>query len=257
MEDQNNGYLYFDIPKEERDFAISYLLDSIEKARTAIPDKQAARIFDQDIEIYLAHLLFAASMPDYQEAVRRYVSLNVRDVMDFIDRTDDQVIRYFIYKINADYLLVHLGIFEGAGEQVPFTSESRREYIRLARNYYEQAASYHKKIYNRPTAIGSVLDKLAGQFEGCVRVLHGMRRSFFDFSSRFQDKAFSDFFEQMNRYERETKLERLKDSFLDIYLEWAKTGSDMLKGKLENIGNEIKGIDPSFNFDVKKGRKAA
>lgn len=257
MDEQDKSFLYFDIPKEERDYAISYLLDSLEKSKASFKDKNTAKVFDRDVQIYLAHLLFAASMPDYQEAVQRYVSLNVQDIIDFVQRTDDQVIRYFIYKINADYLLIHLGIFGDLEDKTPLNSRTAKEYVKLAKSYYEQAAQYHKKIYKRPTAIGLVLDKLAGSFETCAGLLHAIRRDFFNFSNGFRDKEFSDFYEQMNRYEKQTKLDELMDSFLDLYLQWSGTGEDMLKHKLEQVGKEIKGINPEFRFDLNKGRKAA
>lgn len=257
MEDQDQNFLYFDMPKEERDFAISYLLDSLQKSKESVKDKNISKVLDQGVQVYLAHLLFAASMPDYQEAVQRYVSLNVRDVVDFVERTDDQVIRYFIYKINADYLLVHLGIFGDLDDGVPAAGKTGREFAKLAKSYYEQAALYHKKIYKRPTAIGAVLDKLASSFDVYAKVLHTVRRDFFYFANGFRDKAFSEFIAELNQYEKETKLDSLMDSFLDLYLDWIGTGSEMLKHKLEQVGSEIKSINPEFRFDLNNRRKAA
>ena len=67
------GYLYIDIPRQQRDSAIAYLLDVLLKSRaTCNMESNKDDLFDEDVNIYLAYLLFAASLPDYQEAVSAF-----------------------------------------------------------------------------------------------------------------------------------------------------------------------------------------
>ena len=79
MPDQEKQYHYFDIPKQERDSAIGFFLNSLLKSRSACRLTSNQIEFDEDVNIYLAHLLFAASLPDYQGAVERYLSTNVSE----------------------------------------------------------------------------------------------------------------------------------------------------------------------------------
>ncbi|OGW81111.1 MAG: hypothetical protein A3G33_10240 [Omnitrophica bacterium RIFCSPLOWO2_12_FULL_44_17] len=249
MENENKRYLYFDIPKKERESAISYLLTSILKSRELVgmPSNQVE--FDEDVNIYLAHLLFAASLPDYQEAVKRYVSLNISDVTDLVDRSDDRVIRYFIYKVNADHLLVHLGIFNDLEASANhFYCKSEHQYASMAQAYYEQAAQYHRRIYRRQTAIGSVLGKLAKSF-GCYKeILHNIRKDFFHFSNEFQDMAFTKFCDDLKRFENENQYMDMMDLFLDSYATWKKTKDPSEFVRLHKVVKCLKEINPQFTF---------
>ena len=135
MEHSGSNYFYFDIPKEERDAVVSFLLDALIRSRAICQLPSNEPEFDEDVNIYLAHLLFAASLPDYQEAVRRYVSIQVSDVADLIERAEDRVVRYFIYKVNADHLLVHLGIFNDLPVQQKMLGKTERQYTSMAQGY--------------------------------------------------------------------------------------------------------------------------
>ena len=248
MQEQAKSYFYFDIPKEERDAAISFLLESLIKSRQAsgLPSNQIE--FDEDVNIYLAHLLFAASLPDYQEAVKRYVNIKISGVMDLVERAEDRVVRYFIYKVNADNLLMHLGIFNDLGSVHNAFGKSERQYSSMAQNYYEQAADYNRKIYRKQTAIGSVLEKLAHSFEGYKVILQYLRRDFFHFSNQFVDHSFRKFCEDINRYEQELKINEARDRFLDAYAEWLGTKDINVRAKLEQFARELKALDPDFRF---------
>ena len=254
MHEQKNPYLYFDIPKQERESAIAFLLDAILKSRMAcrIPSNQ--RQFDEDVNIYLAHLLFVASLPDYQNAIQQYLSTNVSEMADLMEKTGDRIVRYFIYKVNADHLMVHLGIFRDLErERNPF-GKSERQFSSMAEDYYRQAASYNRQIYRRQTAVGSVLEKLADGFEGYQRILHFTRREFFHFSNRFREDSFQKFLDDMGRYEHKENLERAMNRFLDGYADWLQTRDPEALNKLRAYARELEALDPSFSFHLGLGR---
>src|SRR3989338_7626973 len=135
MENKEKQYFYFDIPKQERDSAIAYLLNALLKSRSAcaLPSNQGE--FDEDVNIYLAHLLFAASLPDYQGAVQRYLSTNVSEMANLMEKNDDRIVRYFIYKVNADHLMVHLGIFQDLEKSHHSFGKSEHQFSSMAQNY--------------------------------------------------------------------------------------------------------------------------
>ena len=252
MEHSGSNYFYFDIPKEERDAAVSFLLDALIRSRAICQLPSNEPEFDEDVNIYLAHLLFAASLPDYQEAVRRYVSIQVSDVADLIERAEDRVVRYFIYKVNADHLLVHLGIFNDLPVQQKMLGKTERQYTSMAQGYYEQAAGYNHRIYRRQTAVGSVLEKLAHSFHCYIKILRALRKDFFCFSNQFPDHSFGQFCEEINRYERDQKLNETRDLFLDTYLQWRKTKDIAIRTKLEALAGKLKELDLNFQFHLKE-----
>ena len=51
--------MYFDLKKQERDAAVGYLLGNILHARQACNIPSNEKKFDEDVNIYMAHLLFA------------------------------------------------------------------------------------------------------------------------------------------------------------------------------------------------------
>lgn len=254
------GYAYFDIPKQERDSAIGFLLNALLQARASCQRPSNQKIFDEDVNIYLAHLLFANSLPDYQEMTNRYLSLNSSDLMELVDHNPDKVVRYFIYKVNADYLLVHLGIFSDlcASVRRPF-KKSERQYAEMAQNYYDHALICNQQIYRKKTAIGDVLEKLSLNFSDYQVILHSVRKEFFqmmnwirsrEISPGSQDKQAAPFRPPQGW------IEEKQNEFLDLYGEWLKTKSEELVPQLIHLVEEIKLADPTFGFDIDSVRGA-
>jgi hypothetical protein len=249
MGEEEIRYLYFDIPKQERDSAIAFLLNTLLKSRTACQLPSNENSFDEDVNIYLAHLLFAASLPDYQEAVRRYLSTNVSEMTELVEKNDDRIVRYFIYKVNADHLMIHLGVFHDLEASRHLFAKSEKQYVSMARDYYSQAADYNRRIYRRQTAIGSVLEKLAYDFNRYQAVLHFARKEFFHFASRFRDESFQKFCDDVKQYEDQEKFNRAIDQFLDSYAEWIRTKNANARFKLIDCARKLQAIKPEFTFN--------
>lgn len=56
------------------------------------------------------------------------------------------------------------------------------------------------------------------------------------------------FFDQLNAYESELYLKQKQDEFLDLYHQWLSTQSDDLRQKVNEVAEELKKIDSSFQF---------
>ncbi len=245
---QEKESFYFDIPKQERDSSISFLLNVLLKSRTACKLASNEEHFDEDVNIYLAHLLFAASLPDYQSAIRRYLSKNVSELTDLVDRNEDRIVRYFIYKVNADHLMIHLGVFQNLENNRHLYGKTEQQFCSMAQNYYKQAANYNRKIYRRETAVGSVLEKLADGFNKYQTILRFARKEFFHFSNHFRDNQFQKFCSDIAHYEREVKIGDAIDQFLDSYEAWIKDRGMKAKLSLINHAKKLQAIDPNFVF---------
>ncbi|MBI1977150.1 MAG: hypothetical protein HYS55_00165 [Candidatus Omnitrophica bacterium] len=253
MEKKAERYFYFDIPKQERESAIGYLLNALLKSRSACHLSSNQEEFDEDVNIYLAHLLFAASLPDYQEAVQRYLSRSVSEMVGLIEKNDDRIAQYFIYKVNADHLMIHLGIFQDLEHEHHRFGKSDQQFSSMAQSYYNQAADYNKRIYHRDTAIGSVLHKLAQGFPKYKTILRCARKDFFHFANQFQDEAFQKFCEEINQYELEELKNESIDRFLDQYAEWLKTKDPLLEIRLKQEAKRLRELDPNFSFSFERG----
>jgi len=247
-----NPYLYFDIDRQERDSAVRYLLGVILRSRIDLGMDPQAEEFDEDVNIYLAHLLFAIALPEYHELAEPYLSSESSDVLRWVNATEDRTIRYFIFKVNADHLLVHLTLFDDLGAR-PWRGifrRSRRHFQEMGRLYYEQASSYHTRIYRKKTGVGEVLQKLARSFDVYSEVLRSVRRDYLHFVTRFRDQAFDRFLQELTHYEQESGKKQKVDFFLDLYSEWLRTKDSKLQSEVQRVLREIRKFDPEFGKGI-------
>lgn len=243
--------LYFDITKQERDSAIRYLLGAIIKCRREKDIPSNLYVFDEDVNIYLAHLLFAFSLPEYHEMAEPYLSLESSDILNWVRATEDRTIRYFIFKVNADHLLIHTAVFNDLPKhnRNKFFKKPEQHYWELARLYYDQAAAYNKRIYRKKTGVGDVLQKLSQYFDTYQRLLRLVRREYFSFVTSFRDQAFHYFMRKLEKYEVEFQKKNKMDHFLDLYGRWLETKDRRLESEIGRVVEELKSLDPNFRFD--------
>lgn len=251
-------YLYFGLSNEDRESAIYFLLESILKSKDQTHGIKRSFSFDEDVNIYLAHLLFAVSLPEYHDMADPFLSNNPQEVFEWVRETDDPMLRYFIFKVNADHLLIQSTIFNpDPAIANRFTvkkngREEKNEGHLAAILYYNQAARCHAGVYDKKTGVGEVLGKIAGQFDIYAHVLTGVKEDYFKFIDCFREQAFQHFLVKMNAYEKEHLHEMKMENFLEIYHEWLLNKDPGLKSKILLLTRELSQLDPQFNFDVKK-----
>ncbi len=251
---QHDPYLYFDVNKQERDNAIRYLLGAILRSRVESNFDHLIEEFDEDVNIYLAHLLFAIALPEYHELAEPYLSTESSDILRWVKATEDRTIRYFIFKVNADHLLLHLAIFDDLMGRPPegrkILQRSEKHFAELGKLYYDQASSYHLRIYRKKTGVGDVLHKLARHFDVYLGLLRLVRRDYLHFVTRFRDQAFDRFVQELSSYEEEsTKRERV-DHFLDLYSQWLKSKDPKMRITVRKALEEVQRIDPEFGKET-------
>lgn len=241
-------YLYFDIDKQERDSAIRFLLSAILRSREEVGTQRSVEEFDEDVNVYLAHLLFAIALPEYHELAEPYLSTESNDVLRWVKATEDRTIRYFIFKVNADHLLLHLSVFHDLAPKPwrGFFQRSEKHFLELGRLYYEQASNYHSRIYRKKTGVGDVLQKLSRYFHIYADLLRVVRRDYFHFVTRFRDQAFDRFIEELNRFEHESVKRAKVDHFLDLYSDWLKTRDPQVELRLREALQALRQFDPEF-----------
>lgn len=249
-----NDEYYYDLTDGEREKAVSFLLGSLLKSQCNIGEDPALTVQDEAVNIYLAHLLFAVTTSEYSQIAGRYLSPYVSDIEKMIEDTDDSHIKYFIYKVNADHLLIHLGIFRDLGDDAPRAhavfKPGEKQYCGRATTYYDRAAYFNHRIYRKQTAVGSVLCKLSERFDHYRDLLRATRKDFFHFANTAADEQFASFLTSVNHFELETLLRVKHDEFLDVYGAWLKTKSEEHRVKLTKLVEELKKLDPAFRFEL-------
>lgn len=249
----DNDNFYFEVPNPaQKENIINKLLADYAEARKKAGFKSNSKGFDEDVDLYIAHLLFAVSMPNYSGITEQYISLHNAEVNVLADMAEDNYLKYFIYKVNADNLLLHLGIYQDLSyrDYHKALHVETAEFFNDAQVFYGKAVQLNKKIYKRKTAIAEVLSKLAKNIDLYIKALTYMRKSFFQFMNRFEDDEFSSFLDNMKHYERKMEFTNKQNVFLDLYSRWLKHKSDDLRKEINQICEELHELDSSFDFTL-------
>jgi len=242
----------------EREGAINYLLSGILRSREAIELPSNEQCFDEDVNVYLAHLLYSVCLPSYSEWTNQYIAKHTIDVQELLDQCEDIFSKYLIYKLNADHLLLKMSVFKDnsiVSKNQQLFAQSDGYFMEKAKSYFEQAAIFNRRVYHKKTAVSDILQKIATHFEIYQHVLFEMRRDYFNFSTMFGDPSFMSFMAELKQYEHEMSREQKIDQFLDLFCRYKKYKDESTRIKLLVLGNEIKKIDNSFSFDLEEAAK--
>jgi len=161
---------YVDLKETDRNlqptyyFMINCLLYS--RMETGLVSNQD--FYDEDVNVYLAHLLHSFINPEYVEQSKRFLSKYDTDVFRRLSNSTDSRLKYLIYKTNADFLLISIGIFDNpmvpAGPRAK-VQPSEEAYIGRGKTYYHFAYSYAQQVHRKNQGVADVLEKLSVGFD--------------------------------------------------------------------------------------------
>ena len=242
---------YFNLKEEKKESALGFLVESLLRSRLKLGLEENSRHSDEDVNIYLAFLLLEATYPTYQERIRQFASPRNTDVFKLIQDSQDNYLKYLVYKTNADHLLLLLSIFqnvrrEGRRESA-FFDKSQSSYEGYARTYYQFASEYDRLLHRRVTALGIILHKLSESFQVYEQILMSARDAYLKFLQTHEE-TFSQFLKGLDAFKELLTLREIQDLFLDTYSGYLKTKEPSLKEQLLKIGQELKRLDPAFRM---------
>ena len=218
--------------------------------------------YDEDVNVYIAHLLNSFINPEYTRRASKYLSKYDTEVFGRLVDSKDARLKYTLYKTNADFLLVSLGIFDNPvalnSDQPPNLIASEKKilqpaeeaYVGRGKTYYRFAYTYSRQIHDPQAAITEVLEKLSTGFEKYIRILSHMRGEYFNLMDRLSRGEIYHLERKLSESEKTEDLKEKQDRFLDLYMEWKKSGKVELRAKIQQLVEEIKELDPSFTFKL-------
>lgn len=210
--------------------------------------------YDEDVNMYLANLLTSFMNPEYHRRTRKYLSRYDSDLFEKVKDSTDVRLKYTIYKTNADFLLISIGIFRNATasrpDSVPIFHNSEEAYMGRGKAYYQFAYTYSQSMFRKPTAVSDVLEKLSRGFEHYVEILSHMRGEYFNILDRLGDGEIYHLERSIDKFKSDQELKTLQDNFLDVYSAYMKSKDPKLKQELKNIVSSIQKIDQSFRFVI-------
>jgi len=248
---------YVDLKETSRElqptyyFMINCLLYS--RMETGLVSNQD--FYDEDVNVYLAHLLHSFINPEYVEQSKRFLSKYDTDVFRRLASSSDSRLKYLIYKTNADFLLVSIGIFDNpaaAGGGRSKLSPSEEAYIGRGKTYYHFAYSYSQQMHRKNQGVSEVLEKLSVGFDKYLRILSHMRGEYLDLMKRLSKGEVYHLERSVNEASTQELLRVKQDELLELYSAWKKEPNAEVEESLERVVGEIRQINPSFRFELPK-----
>jgi len=209
--------------------------------------------FDEDVNVYLVGLMGSFLSSAYHEAARRYLHPRDLDLNREVLRSDDNRHIYQLYKVNADHLLLAIGLFchvEGAAQSTnPAFHREPDEFIGRGSIYYQLASSRLHRLRREETGASAALRKLGEQFERYVYVMRAVRTTYFHLTARISEGVLFHL-TQAPTDVTPSELQSRYDAFLDAYSQWRKNGGDEQCEQLARAAQLVKDADPDFAFDL-------
>ena len=174
------------LPGLRQEGVFGVVLQMLLRARLDLRLDTDDHLYEEDVNAYLGGVLVSYIDPRYLQEIHEVLSKYDMELHQAIDRAmPDRTRMYRIYKVNADDLLVSLGIFHAMQEP--------RAGLDRIKEYYACASECQKRIYGKPTAVAEIQAKLSESAERYLAVLMQTRRQYLHFVSQASSEEWADF----------------------------------------------------------------
>src|SRR5690242_3171457 len=178
------------IPNPSRENVSYFFINNFLLSRIDSEMPSDLKEYDEDVNVYTASLLAGVVTGQHDLLTGDYVSTRDSDVFARVQETKDQRYRYRVYKANADFLYVSLGVFSEASAGVDPSRASENEANRLTgrgKSYYQFASAYAERLYGSHAGITEVMDKLSRNFEAYTKVMTWMSGEYLNLVRRLSE----------------------------------------------------------------------
>ncbi len=231
---------YYQIPGSQPEPAFGAIMQMLLKSRVRLKLEAHEKKYDEDVNTYLAGLLVSYIDPSYLKAISEVLSHYDIDVFQAVSRAEDRYQAYWIYKVNADDLLVSVGIFRKIWQQ------AKADVIRM-QQYYTSASEYQRRIYGKLTAVGEIQTKLAEGPDRYLAILADASNEYLHLVEQAQSDWPTNVGEWMRRYEQDLVVRSTQDELLDAYSAWLKGARDPETcQRLLDLVERLKVLDSTF-----------
>lgn len=182
-------------------------------------DKPTLMKFEDDAVIYVVKL--CSSLMDASAMARFKYLISSREDFFRIVENKDRRLKFIFYKTNADFLLLSFGVVDS--EKI-----DHERSVEMGKYCYRFASAYRQELRFGDDDLGSVLMKLAANFEKYAGILSFIKKKGFSPYRMCTDDEFSS----------------LVDNFLDTLVLWKETGAG--KEKLEKLKTRINDGKPGY-----------
>lgn len=230
-----------------------FMLNCLLHSRVQTGLESNTEFYDEDVNVYLAHLLNSHIDPKYIMRVEGLLASDDSDLFRMIADSGSDRQRYEIYKANADRLMLSVAVFDIFDERHFHRSSAfhvpKTTYIARAAAYYGLASSYATRLGRGTTPISETLAKLSEGIESYVSILMYMRGQYLNFIRRYSDGELFHLERSIEGIRQEEIIEQRRNEFLDVYHAWMNTHEEALRERLSESARLLREVDPTFEFD--------
>jgi hypothetical protein len=213
--------------------------------------------YDEDVNVYTASLLAGVVTGQHDLLQSDYISTRDADVFARIQETKDQRLRYRVYKANADFLYVSLGIFGESslvGDAPETDEDAQNRFTGRGKSYYQFASAYAERLFGRGAAIAEVMDKLSRNFEAYTKVMVWMSGEYLHLMDQLSSgELYHLEHDTQEHFERSHKTSSW-DELLDSYVTWRNSRSKESLRRVARAARALKRIDPTFSLKAFRER---
>ncbi len=230
-----------------------FMLNCLLHSRVQTGIESNSEFHDEDVNVYLAHLLNSHIDPKYLVRTSELVALDDSELYGIIADAGSDRQRYEVYRANADYLLMSIAVFDVFDQRHCHHRSTfhipKTVYIARAAAYYGLASSYAVKIGRGTTPISETLAKISKGIESYVRILMYMRGQYLNFIRRYSDGELFHLERSIEDIKRDEVIEERRNEFLDVYHAWMNTHQEGLRERLCESARLLREVDPTFEFE--------
>lgn len=212
--------------------------------------------YDEDVNVYLVGLLERFISPRYHDEACRYVRIRDMDLLEDAQNSSDPRHVFQLYKVNADHLLLAIGLFhhvDGAHHPTnPLLHREPEDFIHRGAVYYRIASSNLRRLRRGVSAPEIAMRKLGDGFADYAGVLRRVRTSYFHLTERLGDGTLYHLSRrppdpvqvQVTADDRKG----LYDGFLDAFSAWKQQPGAQQLDELRAAAQRLREADPEFRF---------
>ena len=210
--------------------------------------------FDEDVNVYLASLLTSLIHPRLEDDGAWGILPGDAALFEAAEAAVGAREKFGMYRRSADRILVSLGIFKNARlkrpDSAPRFAMPDAAYIGRGKSYYAIARAYAAQVHRRNTAVGDVLGKLSDNLERYIGVLSLMAGEHLNIFKQLSEGELFHLESAPRPGGKSAELTIRYDRFLDRYSSYLGNKSARTKEALIDAVQEIRAMDPSFEFDI-------
>jgi len=229
-----------------------FMLNCLLHARVHTGIESNFEFYDEDVNVYLAHLLNSLMDPKQLARNADRIVLHEAALHELLGQAPDDRRCFEIYRANADYLLMAVTVFDRFEDRhynrLATFHIAREAYIGKAATYYALASSYAAKLGRGASAITGTLRKLGDGIDNYVKILSYMRGQYLGFISKYSPGELFHLDRTIEEIKRRETFEEMRDEFLDTYRAWRQSGKTELRMKLVEQARLLRELDPTFEF---------